>query len=105
MITADYGSWGQKIKHESITLDSAAADALNGEYTDAEELAIISAYRDAINAALPDSVELCGNQFYGPHNPAAGEFDAYPKDEHGDLDLDAIVHSVDFWAIVERVTA
>lgn len=122
MTTRDYGSWGQKVPSEGITLESGVADALNGEYTDAEEWAIIAAYRDAINAALPDSVSLCGNQFYGPHGEPDyldGDYplcdsrgepagDAPPWADRADyqcLDIAAIVASVDFWAIVQGFTA
>ena len=104
-ITCSYCTWNRTVAKYSMTLEQSVGDALNGEYSDEQIDAVTAAYRDAINAALPDSVSLCGNDFYGPYTPADDEFAGYPQDDEGDLDIAAIVESVDFWAIVEKVTA
>lgn len=100
-----YGTWNRTIDKHTLTLEQSVGDALNGEYTDEQLDAVTEAYRDAINAALPDSVSLCGNELYGPYETDDDEFAGYPQDDEGDLDIAAIVESVDFWAIVEKVTA
>lgn len=107
MITnCTYGTWNRTAAAYSLTLEQSVGDALNGEYTDSELAAVIEAYRDAINAALPDSVSLCGDEFYGPYyEDDCADHAGYPRDAGGRLDISAIVESVDFWAIVERVTA
>lgn len=100
--TSSYGSWNRNVSDHSATLLGQVEDALNGEFTDDEVAAIAQAYRDAINDALPAGVSLCGDEFYGP----AVELDTagYPVDEDGRLDIAAIIDSVDFWGIVERIT-
>jgi hypothetical protein len=103
-ITCSYGTWNRKVDSYTLTLEQSVGNALNGEYTDKQIEAVTEAYRDAINAALPDSVSLCGNQLYGPYTPGDNEFAGYPQDDEGDLDIAAIVESVDFWATVEQVT-
>jgi hypothetical protein len=103
--TTEYGTWNNRIHSYSLSLENEISDALAGEYTDAETEAIIEAYRDAINAALPDSVALCGDIFYGNAYPQdCNDQENYPHDEDGSLDIAAIVESVDFWEIVDRVT-
>lgn len=103
-ITCSYGTWNRTVAEYGMTLEQGVGDALNGEYTDEQIDAVTAAYRDAINAALPDSVSLCGNDFYGPYTPEDDEFAGYPQDDEGDLDIAAIVEGIDFWAIVEKVT-
>ncbi|MCB1290778.1 MAG: hypothetical protein KDB45_04510 [Mycobacterium sp.] len=100
--TCSYGSWYRNVGDSSGTVLGEVEDALDGEFTDDEVAAIAEAYRDAINEALPGEVQLCGDEFYGP----AYELDTtgYPVDEDGRLDIAAIVDSVDFWDIVERIT-
>lgn len=110
-ITCSYSTWNHRVDKYSLTLEQCVTNALilsaqspRSEYSDEEINAVIDAYRDAINAALPDSVSLCGDQFYGPYIPAVGEFYGYPHDSDGDLDIGEIVAQIDFWAIVEQVT-
>jgi len=59
-------------------------------------------YREAINQALPARVFLTGEEFRGPARPREGEFDGYPTDDLGDLDIAAIVQSIDLQEIVAR---
>ena len=116
-----YGSWNRTAGY-SLTLEQSVGDALNGEYTDKQLDAVAAAYRDAINAALPDSVILCGDEFYGPYAPDDDEFAGYPlcnsfgesledappwadPADYQSLDIAAIVDSVDFCAIVEQVAS
>lgn len=106
VMTTTYGSWSGRVEdsRSALTLRDYVDGSLQDEYDDATTGRIAAAYRDAINAALPDSVQLCGDEFYGPAYPTDDEFDDYPTDE-GRLDIGAVVESVDFWAIVEQVTA
>lgn len=96
-----YGSWGSRVRHMLSTVEACVEQALS-EWSMADEAAaaITADYRAAINAALPDGVQLCGEEFYGP----AGDInlDGYPVTEDGALDLDAIVQGIDFWAIVAK---
>jgi hypothetical protein len=120
-IICSYGTWNRTAAPYSLTLDQSVGDALNGEYTDEQLDAVTAAYRDAINAALPDSVSLCGDEFYGPYNTDDDEFAGYPlcnsfgeslddappwadRADYQSLDIAAIVAGIDFWAIVEQVT-
>lgn len=112
MITTSYGTWNRRAGRSSLSIDveqgvefALPADADGEPFTDEQIASVVSAYRAAINAALPDSVELCGDQFYGPYREEDCHFDGYPLDRDGDLDIAAIVESVDFWAIVEKVIA
>lgn len=119
-ITCSYGSWNPVVSKYSLTVEQSVEGALSG-FTDEQIKAVTAAYRDAINAALPDSVSLCGNEFYGPHNIDDDEFAGYPlcnlfgepsapppwadPEDTLKLDINSIVESVDFWAIVEKETA
>ena len=99
--TCSYGSWYRNSGDSSATLLGQVEGALNGEFTDNEVSAVAAAYRAAINAALPDEVQLCGDEFYGP----AFELDTagYPVDEDGRLDIAAIIDGIDFWGIVDQL--
>lgn len=103
--TTSYGTWVNHTIGSAMTLEAEVRDALlagGDDYTDEQIEAVADAYRDAINAALPDSVSLCGNQFYGNAYPQDCTDQAdYPHDENGRLDIAAIIESVDFWAIAE----
>lgn len=101
--TTSYGNWND-VHPTALTLAGEVEDSLGREYSDSEVRDITNAYRKAINEALPDSVSLCGDEFYGNAYPADCTDQAdYPHDEDGDLDLAAIVDGVDFWDIVEDV--
>ena len=101
--TTSYGTWVNHTIGSAMTLESEVHEALmDADCTDEQIEAVADAYRDAINAALPDSVSLCGNQFYGNAYPQDCTDQAdYPHDENGRLDIAAIIESVDFWAIAE----
>lgn len=88
MTTAtSYGSWQVD---NCLTVEDWVAVAV-GEFADDYDIdAIVSDLRGAINGALPDGVSLNGNEFYGPYY------------NQPDYDLDEILESIDFWAIVER---
>ena len=101
VITTTYGSWAQNVKHVEMTLEDTVSAALaDGHAGDTDIQGIIAAYREAINKALPDSVALCGNEFYGPALEKDEDFDGFPRDEDGRLDINAIVAAIDFWEIV-----
>lgn len=93
--TTDYGSWNNHADEYELTVESSVGTSL-GDYAHEYDVdAIVADYRDAINKALPDRVTLTGNEFIGP---------AYEKDctWEGDLDIHAVIESVDFWEIAER---
>ena len=108
--TTSYGTWCNQINQYSTSPDSDVLDYINGgdnawqtllDESGALKL-IQSEYRDAINAALPPSISLCGDEFIGPYEPDDGEFDGYPVDEYGTLDLKALLEDIDLEPIVER---
>lgn len=104
MITTTYGTWNRCVDGHSLTVEQSIGDYLyNYPGIDAEAVSV--AYRAAINAALPDSVQLAGDQFYGPAGFEVVDFegDGYPVDEDGGLDINAVVAGVDFDAIVEGI--
>ncbi|MFE3429857.1 hypothetical protein [Streptomyces sp. NPDC059171] len=108
--TTSYGTWCNKINQYSTSPDSDVLDYINGgdnawqtrlKESGALEL-IQDEYREAINAALPDSVALAGDEFIGPAYPEDNEFHDYPTDEHGALDLKALIEGIDLQPIVDR---
>ncbi|MFI0156196.1 hypothetical protein [Streptomyces lydicus] len=108
--TTDYGTWCNQVNQYSSSPDSDVLDYINGGDASWRELLetsgalaqIQSEYRDAINAALPANVALCGDDFIGPAYPEDDEFDDYPTDSSGELDIAAIVENVNLDEIVER---
>lgn len=98
-ITQSYGSYNTYSRYE-LTVEEGVHGALD-EMPDIDLGKAVQTYRDAINAALPDSVSLCGNEFYGPAYEHDCDFDGYPMDEDGSLDIAAIIDGIDFWEIVE----
>lgn len=106
MITTSYGLWGARIEYaDGLTFDETVSQALSdGHCGKTDTAGITAAYRAAVNAALPDSVNLVGDEFFGPAGYKLIDFEAdgYPVDDDGALDIDAIVRTVDFYAIVEQ---
>jgi hypothetical protein len=98
--TTNFGTW---LNHAgSLTVEQTIADYV-GDFADDYDLdAIARDYRDAVNEAMPHGVTLAGNEFYGPYYETDRDFDGYPADEHDELDMAAIIESVDFVEIVER---
>lgn len=108
MITTSYGTWNRLVQNMSLTVEqdvqtALPADADGNDYSDEQIAAVVTAYRAAINAALPCGVALCGDYFFGDYREEDCHFDGYPLNRDGNLDIGAIVESVDFWAIVETV--
>lgn len=101
--TTSYGTWATCGDRTNTTIGATVLDYINGGDADWRERVestgaldrMTADYRDAINAALPDSVSLVGDEFIGPYHPAEPDWD-------GELDIAAIVESVDLGAIVER---
>lgn len=94
--TKSYGNWTRVTG--DVTLSGMIADAFEGTVAQLE--LITDTYRAAINAALPDSVSLCGDEFYGnAYKADCADQAAYPHDEDGSLDLMAIIEGVDLSAI------
>lgn len=95
--TTSYGTWTNRVQ----TYENAPEDGLNAYLGDNDPdeydmAGIHAAYRQAIEDALPADVSLCGNEFIGPAYPEPGEFDDYPSDESGGLDIGAIIEELDF---------
>ena len=106
----DYGTWCNRVDQASPSLEQTVSDYVSGadrewreriETTGAFE-AMVSDYRDAINKALPDAVTLAGDRFFGPYYDEDCDFEGYPADEHGSLDIKAIVDGIDLAAIVDK---
>ena len=107
--TTSYGTWCNKVAPYSTSPDAAVVDFIGGgdsawvervEKSGALE-GMQQVYRDAINEALPDSVSLCGDEFIGPAYPDDDEFEGYPVDEYGNLDIKACLEDIDLGPIVE----
>lgn len=100
--TTSYGTWAN-VYGGPITIKDEIDEALDDcvdEYAASDVIAL--AYENAINQALPPGADLIGDEFYGPAFPEPGEFDAYPCDSDGELDLVTIVQSVDLWKVIDQ---
>ncbi|MBT2467876.1 hypothetical protein J7E97_08305 [Streptomyces sp. ISL-66] len=94
--TTSYGTWTTKVSSYESSPEDGIHAFLNGNDPDEYDMdSIFRAYREAIDAVLPPGVSLCGNEFIGPSEPAAGEFDGYPMTEFGDLDFHTIIEDAD----------
>jgi hypothetical protein len=100
--TTDFGSWTNHGDRYELTVESTVLNFIGGGDSDWRERVetsgafdrMVSDYRDAIQAALPEGVFLTGNEFIGPYSA-----DDYTWD--GELDIHAIVESIDLGAIVD----
>lgn len=104
--TTSYGVWKDRVEDADSTVERTVINALaDGMCGETDTAAIVAAYRDAVNAALPASVELRGEEFFGPAGFEVVDFesDGYPVDEDGGLDIDALVRAVDFWGLVKQL--
>jgi len=109
-MTTIYGSWTTLVNPHSPGPDADVLDYISGGDSDWRQLmdasgalaAMQDDYRAEINKALPPSVSLSGVEFIGPNKLENGEWDGYPVDENGDLDIRAICESVDLESILER---
>lgn len=107
--TTSYGTWCNRVAPYSTSPDADVVDYIGGGDSDWLERVEKSGalermqadYRAAINAALPDSVSLCGDEFIGPAYPDDDEWEGYPVDEDGALDIKACVEDIDLEPIVE----
>lgn len=108
--TTTYGHWTNIVDPTALTLERTVFEFISGADRDWISALknsgaldrIIADYRDAINDALPPGVALSGSEFIGPFEHAPDAWDGYPVTDTGDLDIAAIVESVDLSAIVER---
>ncbi|MFJ4682025.1 hypothetical protein [Streptomyces sp. NPDC088789] len=108
--TTSYGTWTNKVNSYSTSPDADVLDYIDGGDADWRQLLedsgalaqIQDDYRAAIEAALPPSVSLCGNEFIGPRRPDEDEWDGYPVNGTGRLDIAACVGDIDLESIVER---
>lgn len=107
--TTSYGTWCNQVNEYSTSPDADVIDAIGGGDTDWQQLleasgalaTIQSQYRDAIEAALPPGVSLCGDEFIGPAYPDDDEWDGYPVDDMGSIDIKACVEDIDLQPIIE----
>ncbi|MFI6496931.1 hypothetical protein [Nonomuraea typhae] len=100
--TTSYGTWNNRVDPYAANFETSIYEAL-GDYADTYDLDAIEAeYRSAINDALPSSVSLCGSDFIGPYDAEDADFEGYPIDEDGRLDVKAIAEGIDFWAIAAK---
>lgn len=108
--TASYGTWSSKVSTFSTSPDADVTDYIGTGDPDWQELLeksgalgeIQRAYRAAVERALPADVSLCGDEFIGPAHPEEGEFDDYPTDEYGGLDIAGCLEDVSLDEIIER---
>lgn len=108
--TTGYGTWCNSVHQYSTSPDADVLDYINGGDSDWRDLLEKSGalekiqieYRKAIDEVLPPSISLCGDEFIGPAYPEDDEFDGYPADEYGGLDLKAMIEDIDLEPIVER---
>lgn len=108
--TTSYGTWVNHGDHYTVSLEATLTDYINGGDDDWRERVentgaftrMATAYRGQINDALPGDVALCGDEFIGPWQPADDEFEGYPTDEDGALDIAACIEDIDLQAIVEQ---
>lgn len=102
--TTSYGTWNNHGDPNSLTVADSVVAALDGANLPEFDVdGIVEDYRTAINDLLPDSVQLCGEEFIGPADDQ--DWEGYPVDMGGALDLRAIVDQLDgddFWAIVRK---
>lgn len=109
--TTTYGHWTNIVDSTSTTLERTVLEFVSGadhnwitalKTTGALDR-IIEDYRAAINDSLPPGVVLTGSsEFIGPFEHDQDAWDGYPVTDDGDLDIAAIVESIDLSAIVAR---
>lgn len=108
--TTSYGTWCNQVSPYSTSPDADVLDYINGGDVEWRELLEASGalediqreYRNAIDEALPPSVSLCGDEFIGPYEPDGDEWDGYPTDEYGGLDIKACLEDIDLESIIDR---
>ncbi|WP_160051309.1 hypothetical protein [Nocardiopsis sp. FR26] len=108
--TTSFGTWNNHGDRTQLTVEATVAAYISGGSSEWLERvneeghfnAMVDAYRDAINAALPDGVTLNGNEFYGPYYAENHGWDEDLNDELGQLNITAIIETIDLAAIVER---
>lgn len=100
--TTSYGNWGTQYDPMAPSIRETVLNFLGECDGDYDVDGLVDAWRDAINEALPPDVSLNGDEFYGPHYERDQHFDDYPATEDGDLDIAAIIDSVDLEALAEQ---
>jgi len=108
--TTEYGTWNNHGDSSALTVEASVTNYISGGdsewveriQSDGSFDAMVDAYRDAINEALPDGVSLNGNDFYGPYYDADTDFEGYPTNEDGRLDIATIIKGVDLGEIVDK---
>lgn len=108
--TTSYGTWNNHGDSTALTVEDTVTGFISGGDSEWRERIqedgsfddMVAGYREAINDALPAGVSLNGNEFYGPYYDADQDFDGYPTNESGGLDIAAIIAEIDLGAIVDE---
>jgi hypothetical protein len=108
--TTEYGTWNNHGDRTAHTVEDTVTGYISGGdsewleriQADGSFEAMVAGYREAINDALPDGVSLNGNEFYGPYYDADQDWDGYPTNESGGLDIAAIIAEIDLGSIVDE---
>lgn len=108
--TTSYGTWCNQVSAYSTSPEQDIEDYIGGGDAQWRELLEASGaleqihtdFRNAVEAALPPGVSLCGDEFIGPAYPDDDEWDGYPTDEHGGLDIKACLEDISLEEIVKR---
>lgn len=106
--TTSYGTWNNHGDSSALTVEDTVTGYISGGDSEWIERIqgdgsfddMVAGYREAINDALPDGVSLNGDEFYGPYYDADQNWDGYPTNESGGLDIAAIIAEIDLGAIV-----
>ncbi|OBK86350.1 hypothetical protein [Mycolicibacter sinensis] len=99
----NYGTWSSCADTVWPAVEDQVRNSLEDNFDDRDVVWISRVYRDAVGAALPDGVSLRGKDFYGAH-PDEQQFEGYPHDEEGCLDIAAIIRGVNLRDIVQRAS-
>lgn len=93
--TIGYGFWNSSSGTGTDSIDDLVHKLL-GEFVHEFDVdAIIDDFAQAIDAALPEGLSLHGGNFYAAYYPHHRGWD-------GDLDIAAIIESVDPWEIIPK---
>lgn len=107
--TTSYGTWNNHGDQCNVTVGASIADAISGGDADWRERMgssgaldrIEADYRAAIDEALPDGVQLCGEEFYGPYDTDQAIEQQMAAFEDDEDPIRSVIEGVDLQAIIE----